>query len=82
MFQTLKRSTSSGALKGMDAKISSTILKPLPPFCQQARDRHGMRDEIIHLHVSFATKIKKIQMKVNESIEQFFTRSIPWSAML
>ena len=41
-----------------------------------------MRDEIIHLHDSLATKIEKIQMEIHQSIGQFFTGSIPWSPTL
>ena len=41
-----------------------------------------MRDEIIHLHVSLATKIKNIQMEVDKSLVQFFTRKVPWSPTL
>ena len=41
-----------------------------------------MRDEIICLHASLATKIEKIQMEVDKSIGQFFTGSIPWPQTL
>ena len=37
-----------------------------------------MRDEIIHLHAPLAIKIEKIQIEVDKSLDQFFTRLIPW----
>ena len=52
----------------------------LSSFCQAARDSdEDMRDHISFLHDSLSTKIEKIQMEVEKSIGQFFTRSVPWS---
>ena len=47
-------------------------------FCQKTRKGYDMRDEIIHLHAPLAIKIEKIQIEVDKSLDQFFTRLIPW----
>ena len=45
-------------------------------------DSYDMRDKIIHLHATLATKIEKIQIEVDKLLGQFFTRQVPWSPIL
>ena len=47
--------------------------------CQKTQEGINMRDKIIHFHTSLVTKIKKIQMKVNKTLDHFFNHAIPWS---
>ena len=48
-------------------------------FCQKQREGEVVRDKIIFLHSSLASKIDKIQLEVDDSLGQFFTGSVPWS---
>ena len=54
----------------------------LTSFYQKQWEGENMHTEIIDLYASLATTIKKIQLKVDKSLDQFFTGSIPWSPML
>ena len=40
-------------------------------FCQQQREGKEVRDEIIFLHSSLASKIEKIQLEVDDSLGKF-----------
>lgn len=46
------------------------IIKTLASFCQKTQHFYNMREEIINLHASLTTKIKKIQMEVDKSSGQ------------
>ena len=48
-------------------------------FYQKQREEEEERDEIIYLHSSLASRIKKIQLEVDDSLGQFFTGSVTWS---
>ena len=50
-------------------------------FCQKEREREGVRDEIIFLHSSLASKIEKIQLEVDVLLGKCFTGSVRWSTI-
>ena len=54
----------------------------LVSFCKQSWNGIDLRDEIIYLHTSLASKIEKIQLEVDKSLGQFFTGAIPWSPQI
>ena len=46
-------------------------------FCQKQREGVEVKDRIIFLLSSLASKIEKIQLKVYDSLGKFFTESVP-----
>ena len=43
-------------------------------FCQKQREGEEVRDEIIFLHSSLASKIEKIKLEVHDSLGNFLQR--------
>lgn len=82
MIQTFVRNTSSGALRNMDVKTLSMTFKLSLSFYQQQQESKDLRNEIIHLYASLATKIERIQLEVDKFRSQFFTGSVPWSSSI
>ena len=54
----------------------------LTSFCQRQQEGEDLRNEIIHLHSSLATKIERIQLEVDKSLGRFFIGLVPWSSTL
>ena len=71
MIQTFVRNTSSGAFED-----GINDFQTLTYFCQKQREGEDIRNEIIHLHSSLATKIKKIQLKVDKSLGPSFSQDL------